>query len=134
MKITEKKINEIKELKKSGLTLSEISRKVGLHYSTISYHTDNKYKLKSQERSIQRIHNLGKRRIKEINKKNYDSEYFTNRYRTNQKHRKAVLNNMFLMREKRKKKGLCPCGNKRKNKRWILCEKCREKCRKKYGN
>jgi len=133
MRLTEKEIKYIKKLKKNGMDISDISRKTGFFYSTISYHTNNKYKLKSQEIALQRIHNLGKKRIRKINKENYSTEYFTNRYRTNPEHKQSVLYNMFMMRERRKKKGLCSsCGGERKNKRWILCEKCREKKRVEY--
>jgi transposase len=82
MKLSKEQINEIKLLKEQGKTQKEIKEKFNVSISTIQYHTNEKYKIYSKNKSSNRIKNLPIEERKKIQEKQkeYQRAYQHKRY------------------------------------------------------
>lgn len=138
-KITPENIGEMKILRKQGFTYRDIAEIFNVRMGVARYHLipkEKEYKINQ----VKKYHaNLTNKQKKEKTKKQqpYMKKYMNDRYNNDEEFRKSfiemVQKNFKKRREKWILKGLCnSCGRKRINKKFVLCEKCREVCRKKH--
>ena len=135
-KVDPKISEDMRKLRVEGVTLKNIGKKYGLSVSTVEYHLNPKYKEKVKERTRRYVKNLSKEELAKRNKKWYEkmNRYWVKRYNSDPEFRKYFIEMVKRNFKKRRKgwikKDLCSrCGMKRKNKKWMLCEKCREASR-----
>jgi hypothetical protein len=133
-KITPNDEKDIKKLSKTHTNL-EIAKIFNVSDMTIRYHLFSKKKKKEtiKKNGIGQKRRLKQGRIKKIPKE-YITNYINNRLKTDEEFNKRFKKNIEKSRikrvKKRKKLGLCYlCGGKRNNKKWKLCEYCRNKRR-----
>lgn len=135
-KFNKEHIKWMKKFRKEGFNYREIGEIIGCYGSSVQYYLKEDYRRRSNERAKKTISKFTKKQIKERNskRKEYSNEYFYNRYHSDSKFRKQLIELNKESYRKRKalrvKKGLCiVCGGVRDNKRWKSCDKCRKKLR-----
>ena len=126
----------MKKIRDEVYTYEEIGEILGCHNNSVQYHLKEDYKKKGKDRAKKRYLRLTKEQRKKNNAKSreYRKEYFHNRYHSDSKFRKLLIDLNLKCYRKRKdlriKKNLCMvCGGVRDNKRWKTCDKCRKKKR-----
>lgn len=89
MKTTKEQINKIKELKKKGKTMVEISKELNLPYSTVQYYFNSKYKENQLKRSKEYVKKHGITR-NEKNYKEYQRNYHAKKYNEDPDYREKL--------------------------------------------
>lgn len=138
-KVTPENVQEMKELREKGKTYGEIAKLFNITDSTAQYHISPAENKRKKEYSInwwKRHPEIMKKQILSTKKKKYVKEYIFERYNNDLEFRKRFLENVKKsqkkIRNRNKRKGLCPeCGNKRDSK-FLACEKCRKSKRISY--
>ena len=131
-------LEKMKELRANGMTHKKIAEKLKLGESTVGYWLNPETRKKTIERAKRSYARLtpAQRRKKEKERYEYKKEYFLERYNNDEEFRERMIKYVQKSFKKRRKKwiseGNCSkCGKKRKDKEYKLCEKCREKGRRK---
>ena len=75
MRLTQKQIEKIRKLREKGMSTYKIALKFGVAQSTICYHTDRKQK----------------ERVSYDSRKEYQKQYFNNRYKNDEEFRKKHI-------------------------------------------
>ena len=138
-KVTPEILEEMKDLRASGLTQEKIAKKFNITNSTVQYWTNPQQKedrIRSAKKSNAKL-TTEQRKEKTKKHSEYNKKYFLGRYNNDEEFRKRIIQHVKdyikKRREKRISEGNCStCGRERENKKYKMCEKCREKRRRDY--
>jgi len=128
-KVTPKIENVIKQLRKKGWTLKEISESLNISTSTITYHLyEEERKRVIKKSTFYNKKNNYKQKSNE--RKKYQRDYQKERYTNDPKFRKKFIKQVAECHKRRRnlraQQELCIyCGGERKNNEYLSCEKCR---------
>ena len=98
MKVTNKKIENIKKLSKSGLSYSKISKKLDVDIQIVMYYLNEKYR----KRVINTSKNYQKKNKKKVNE--YMKNYMKKKYAEDKEYRERRLKDEIQRRNTRKEK------------------------------
>lgn len=127
---------EMKLMRKQGMSYQEIGQVCGVSKDIVRYHLIKKVRLSHKiiARRWQEK-NMNKIKIRKRNKKyqEYNNQYIKDRYHSDPEFRKKFIQIVKKSQKKSKrirtKKGLCLKCGKKKDKRFVKCGKCRKKLR-----
>lgn len=135
-KVNPKIRREMKQLRKGGLSYRKIAKEFNIGLSTVIYHLKIGERKKTIERANKSYLKLTKEQIRENEKKRYayKKQYYIERYANDKKFRKRHIQNIQNSFERRrevwKEQNKCfGCGRDKIEKKWKMCERCREKRR-----
>lgn len=131
----------IKQLRKDGISYTEIGKELKLSSSTVSYHLNPKDREETIKRAKKSYKRLTKEELRERGKRDYPKkkEYYKKRYHEDEEFRKYFIGLVGKSFKKRREiwlaNGLCSiCGKERKNEELKLCERCRKMRRRRYND